>query len=367
MGKNWRGPRKGGFGGKNTNSDNSIGSCKGHGIIMATCDSARERETNKEIVTLVDMILEEWEASGKIDRLPEAESTSLKEDRSKDESIADILAAEIAEAQKEAKGFKPKNSRIINTNIKGVVIVKVMRQGCCPVEIVRAIFEKVKGDRKAYSRHIVRMIPLRYCFYPDEWDLVENVRKCVDDTFPGLQLPPTHFTRPKDEREKRLVAQRASWDGKEGGDAEGATGGSSDTIVAVDAHSEECTDSNKREREGSLVDEGTATKVKRTGAEGGTTTQTITTEAPATAVAYAPFSYKVAFKARNHNILDKAKAMDYVKNNMPAAPMTSPAWQNPDVSTMTVVLTLHTHAHPDSSSSSWRRVDRSTTTGAFCR
>ena len=285
---------------------------------------------------MVDMVLEEWEASGKIDKLPEVESvepgTGSKED-SKEESVADMLAAEIAEAQKEAKGFKPKNARIINTNIKGVVLVKIMRQNCCPVEIVRTIFDKVKRDQKAYSRHIVRIIPLRYCFYPDEWDLVENVRKCVSDTFPGLQLPVMTFTKPKEEREKRLIAQRAGWDGK--GEVEGK--GEKDGEGEGGDSAEQDTNSKKRDRDNGLEEETTAKKAKtETQAETETEKETGTAEGgvnePATAVAYAPFSYKVAFKARNHNILDKAKTIDYVKTNMPAAPMATPTWQNPDVS-----------------------------------
>ena len=290
MGKNWRGPRKGGLARKNANSDNSIGSCKGHGVIMATCDAAREREANKEIVTLVDMILEDWEATGEVQKLPEAENKGSNAKDSKDDSIADILAAEIAEARREAEGFKPKNSRIINTNIKGVVLVKITRQGCCPIKIVRRIFEKVKSDKRAYSRHIVRIIPLRYCFYPDEWDLVENVRKCVCDVFPGLQLPPINFSKPKEEREKRLVAKRVVEDAKEEKETVGEGGESSCANVMEDSHTSKDDTSNKRERESDSHENDVTEKKARTGPESETDAVASMRAEYSTAIAYAPLA-----------------------------------------------------------------------------
>ena len=116
--------------------------------------------------------------------------------------MADLLAAEIAEARQKGKKGTSQNARIINTNVKGMAMVKIVPQDCCPVEIVRHVFEKVKMEKKAYSRHIVRMIPLKFCFYPDEWDLVDNVRDAIRHRFPGIQLPPKIYTMTKEEKEQ---------------------------------------------------------------------------------------------------------------------------------------------------------------------
>jgi hypothetical protein len=360
---------------------------------MATCDSAREREANKELQNLVDTVLEEWEASGK--RIP----TKVDEEEDKnqsggsggdkgEDSMADLLAAEIAEARQKGKKGTSQNARIINTNVKGMAMVKIVPQDCCPVEIVRHVFEKVKMEKKAYSRHIVRMIPLKFCFYPDEWDLVDNVREAIRHRFPGIQLPPKIYTMTKEEKEqlklekqqekerrkaerqlRRLEALAAEGaaavsngtsasdgDGagvgekragedvlKEAGAAAAATGQGGEavgeSVVAAKRARIEPAPSAGIDDAGLILTPAVAAaaaenvgKKEEEVVEKEKEKEKHQEEMGGTAMAYPPFSYCVRFKGRNHNTLTRELATQYVRSNLPGEPMAVYDGENPEVS-----------------------------------
>ena len=58
MGKKWRGG-SGKVGGAHVGGANDVSSLKGKGCILATCEGARVKETNKELCNLVTQAIEE--------------------------------------------------------------------------------------------------------------------------------------------------------------------------------------------------------------------------------------------------------------------------------------------------------------------
>ena len=325
---------------------------------MATCDSAREREASKELQNLVDTVLEEWEASGKRKPFQEKEQEESgcqagTNDGDKGvDSMAELLAAEIAEVRQKGKKGTSQNARIINTNVKGMAMVKIVPKDCCPVEIVRHVFQKVKTEKKAYSRHIVRMIPLKFCFFPDEWDLVDNVRKAIRTRFPGIQLPPKFYTMTKEEKERLKVEKQQEKErkkaervqrrqeemaregavsepgGNDGGNGveagvgdkrsadEASVGVKTDTVTAAAGEDEGVEAAAKRAKTDPTSAPAVMEKEKEKEKE-----EEEEEEMGGTAVAYPPFSYYVRFKGRNHNTITKELAGQYVRSNMPGPPM----------------------------------------------
>jgi hypothetical protein len=200
MGKNWRGGASGGMvgrgggrggggrGGRGGGSNNDIGSCKGHGAIIGTCDAARERETSKEMVNLLNQIIESISplSESANDGLDESVSASASNGGGS-QSIKDMLAQEIAEV-KEKKSTATQNVMSVDTKVKGIVMIKVMRKDLCPVELVKAIFERVRSEKAPCSRHVVRVIPLQKVFYTNNNQLSDNIGSIVKAAFPGCEL-----------------------------------------------------------------------------------------------------------------------------------------------------------------------------------
>ena len=48
----------------------------------------------------------------------------------------------------------------------------------------QAVFDKVKHEKLACTRHVVRMIPLQRVFFPNEEEFLENIRGIVEAAFP---------------------------------------------------------------------------------------------------------------------------------------------------------------------------------------
>ena len=366
MGKNWRGGRGGGR--SNNKSENTFTSCRGHGVILATCDSAREREANKEIVNLIDMVLEEWKTSGKIkERGVEQAEVDTNIDKG-ETSLGDLLAAEVAELRDQAKKGVSQNARIINTNVKGMALIKITRSDCCPIEIIKHIFEMVKLEKKAYSRHVVRMIPLKFCFFPDEWNLVDYAREALIDKFPGMQLPVKFYSMTKEQNEKiklakqqekeRRKAERVQRrkeelenqaedsttdkvnDESENGHTEAGQKRSLEdpfeTKHEIAESTQEATDTVKKLK--SEQSSSTSFEEKQEiGMMGqsvleGHSKNVMETSSSSTAKAYPPLRYSIRFKGRNHDTLTRDLAMKYITKNYPVSPMATLTWSDPDVS-----------------------------------
>ena len=147
MGKNWKGGRTGGRGGGGGKGSNDLTSCRGHGFVLGTCDAAREREASKELVNLLTQAIEETQ-------MQNTDSTTKSEDNGNalnSTSIERMLADELSEIRNQSHKDS-QNVISINTNVKGMVLVKLMRDDMCPVRLVKSIFHRVKRDKQPVSR-----------------------------------------------------------------------------------------------------------------------------------------------------------------------------------------------------------------------
>ena len=152
---------------------------------MGTCDAARERETSKELVNLLNQAIESLSPTV-------AEHSEPASSYSGGGSVKDMLAREIAQVQGQ-KHSATQNVMSVDTRVKGLVLIKIMRRDLCPVELVKSIFDRVRTEKEPCSRHVVRIIPLQKIFYPNNNDLSDNIANIVLNAFPGAVLP--HFEK----------------------------------------------------------------------------------------------------------------------------------------------------------------------------
>lgn len=96
-------------------------------------------------------------------------------------SIKDMLDQEIALMQEKRSGLQSVMS--LDSRIKGLVVVKVTNPDLCPIKLVTSIFERIKHEKLACSRHIIRIIPLKYVFFPNADELKQNSEKLINDEF----------------------------------------------------------------------------------------------------------------------------------------------------------------------------------------
>lgn len=177
MGKGkWYGGGRGGGG------NNSTSSVRGHGAILGTCESARGREASKELVNLLTQTIEMME-------VPMSESSSSAPSSGVQLSAKDELEAELAEIRQ--KSHKATQQVIsVDTNIKGVILVKIMNRNIDPVTLVQRVFERIKNEGLPCSRYIARLIPLQRVFYPNKNELRQNIGEMLRKEFPGADFPP---------------------------------------------------------------------------------------------------------------------------------------------------------------------------------
>lgn len=180
MGKGW----KGGGGGRDKGHD--IASCKGFPVVMGTCDAARERETSKELVNLLNEAIEVLYPSAPSEAVPSEGNASIE----------DMLKAEI-EAVKGQRHSATQAVVSINTGVKGITLVKILRKECCPVKLVKHIFDRVEQEKMALCRFVVRVVPFQMVFYPEEDELADNFGALMRRE---LSLPP--LPTPKRKREE---------------------------------------------------------------------------------------------------------------------------------------------------------------------
>ena len=186
---------------------NDSASCKGYSVILGTCDAARERETSKELVNLLNQAIEglppppsmldtdDGNDEGTSDVDADDGVGVASSSSSSSSSIKDMLAMEIAQVKHQSHAAT-QNFMSINTRIKGVVMIKIMRKDLDAVQLVESIFERVQKEKMPCSRHVVRLIPLQRVFYPNEQELVDNVNLLLKNTFPYAQFPPVPIKNP---------------------------------------------------------------------------------------------------------------------------------------------------------------------------
>eukprot|EP00981_Chlorochromonas_danica_P006616 scaffold1439_cov179-Ochromonas_danica.AAC.4 len=256
MGKKWQGNKgKRGGGGESNKGGHDIPSCKGYPILMGTCDAAKERESSRELVNLLNDLIEEL--------YPITSNPSLLVESTASKSIEEMMRAEIEEV-KEQKHTGTQNVVSINTSVKGIVLIKILRKECCPVRLVKHIFNKVKEEKQPLCRYVVRIIPLQKVCYPE-----------VEEILPTF-----------------LELQRSAL--------------SLSTSVVVDDQQPQ---EKKEESPEKIEGEDEEAAKKRRIDESGNSVSVLTPER---------IPYCIAFKARNHNVLKKDEVHRLIQGAMAA-------------------------------------------------
>jgi hypothetical protein len=186
MGKNWKGGKNNKGGGHH-----DFASCRGHGVIIGTCDAARERETSKELVNLLNQAIEEVYPNLENEKDDEEDADVPGDNNVADDgpssSIEKELKAELQEV-KQRKHSSTQNAVSIKTDVKGITLIKLTRKRFCPIKLVNAIFERVKRENASCSRYVVRMIPLKHAFFPNEEELRVTMKTVVDEGLASMGI-----------------------------------------------------------------------------------------------------------------------------------------------------------------------------------
>ena len=360
MGKNWRGDRgsRGGRGGGPM--ANGLQSCRGHAIIIGTCDVVRERESNKELLSLLNEAVDQLQEQGELAK-PDAEEEDEDEGEGLEGNMADMLAAEIKQV-KEKKGLT-QDFFCVNSGIKGVILIKFMRKDVCPVRLLKMIFDRVRDEKQSYSRHLCRLVPCSNCFYPNGKEIVQNIRElmsreCEDleRELPDVVYPPEaeksnkEKKREKRREEERLAreAEKAEKARKVGEDAEDAEAGTK--RPAAESEEGEKSDGEPEQKQRKVEEQ--EEKEEDDEENGATTAPTHTSEPVEPVVVppkvwegeskFQPISFDLAIKSRSHNVLTKAVIKEFAISNLPAPPKVSYLYKNPEVSVCVLCVTdLH--------------------------
>ena len=286
---------------------------------MGTCDAARERETSKEMVNLLNQAIETMCP-------PTAESENKKEPEmasSGSGSVKDMLAQEIAQVKKQ-KHSATQNVMSVDTKVKGIVMIKIMRKDLCALELVKAIFERVRKEKEPCSRHVVRIIPLQRVFFPDNNNLSDNVATIVRSAYPGAAFP--HF-------EREVVVDTAE-DSNIDSVVEESVADSNlkrtATEMETPTDSTEDKDIEDTESKRPRIETSTPTTSSAASKESTEPELPVTIEVPIetktdiaipeaiTPTFYPPMNYACLFKARSHNIMTRESAQLTISKTVPA-------------------------------------------------
>lgn len=306
MGKNWKGKGGGGGGGGN----NDLSNCRGYAAVMATCDAAREKESNKELTNLLNQAIERL--------YPKPVASSQQEDGSSaaGDSIADLLQQELKQLQKN-KHTGAQDVVSINVGTKGIVFAKITRRDVCPVKLVKSIFDQVKAEKVPCSRHLVRLVPLQLVHFAGEEDFVASAKILVEG----------HFGESTDKTLSQIALSKVVPKRK----AEDISGAEvvEDTDEAADSKRkciEEEVPSSSSVSGSRELDEGpVGDDTVEDRAEGGERPAMLSAvKEPTVAAAPTPTStqpeirYFILFKARNHNVLNKQLVIQKVREILPS-------------------------------------------------
>jgi hypothetical protein len=310
MKKIWKG-NSGGPGG----SSSDLSSCRGHGIVIATCDVAREREASKELVNLLTQAIEYFEEQF----INNGEDICVQNDElNNPQSVQDMLTKELNETKDSKNGFI-RQVISIQTSVKGVVVAKLNKKDYCPIALVDSIFERVSRDRLPCSRHLVRLVPLKYVFYPNEEELSENISRAARTWTDGSELP--GISSLKKRKFHILVSHTEDNHGDE-------KDGSKNVLEALSQSSRPVVSKSSDEREDDAPK----------------TTPTIVEANPVavTSGSLPTVKYHIVVKARNNNSLPKNTVYEAIYKHMPKH--TIPDYRQPQVSVYSLASTILSEA-----------------------
>jgi len=163
-------------------------SCRGYSVVLGTCDAAKERETSRELVTLLNDAIEELYPQLFVDHVAKEEN----EESTNIVSKSSLSISELLKREADVVRQKKHSTQIvfsINTNIKGVAMVKIAKKEVCPVYLLKNIFDRVKKERVPCCRYAVRLIPLQSVFFPEEEEFRLNAQNILSSNFHEIEEP----------------------------------------------------------------------------------------------------------------------------------------------------------------------------------
>jgi hypothetical protein len=345
MGKNWKGGRGGGGrggGGKSGNGD--MTSCRGCKCIMATCDPAREREASKELVNLLNQAIEKLIGSDdNINDNNDIDTSNM--------SLQEQLSAEISEV----KGQNHQSTQqimSINTDIKGIILVKLKNHILCPIKLITEIFDRASKDRQPISRHIARLFPFERVFFPNEEQLKWNLYELLQERFPNGNFPYVP-ERPKAEKVALLKEENTST--KEDVTITNEDVSKNDEIITnkevvyKNVINDDIEVVDKKRNIDVIEDENISKKLCT---ENPLIIQEVT-KVPFTF--YAPFIYNVMFKARNHSVLNRLSTLSLCNKVMPKFAKVN--YKEPEVINWHILSNSHVYIYILIALFSWAEFD----------
>lgn len=171
----------------------SVADIRGFGAIIATSENNRGREANKELMNLCEEIIaskeeEEKEEDNKDENTKDKDKDEKEEEdkiEKESNSLLDELKNEIAAVRENSKKKSEKGVQSIQTNTKGLILIKINSKKITATELVKTIFERVVNEKMRISRHLVKVIPLDFTFFPDEATTRESMIMTMEKVFPG--------------------------------------------------------------------------------------------------------------------------------------------------------------------------------------
>eukprot|EP01040_Poterioochromonas_malhamensis_P009214 gene9214-10002_t len=288
MGKSWKNkPRKeggggGGGGGKKGHFHHDFSSCRGFGIILGTSDAAKERETSRELVSLVNDAIERVYPES----LKAKEEETVATEQTTSLSIEELMKREISEV-KEKKSTRNTTAVSIQTGVKGITLIKLLKKEYCPIVLVKDIFQHIQQEKQAYSKYTIRVIPLKYVFFPNEVEFEESIEQILHQEV-GIPLkpkPPKPVKDTENNTEEPPVAEG--------------------TVVGEKRSHDEISQSEIKDEQN---EEDPSSKVQKV--------EDIIPVLPPAPLPTKKTRYVILFKARNHNVLKKSFAHDQINSLM---------------------------------------------------
>lgn len=298
MGKSWKNkPRKeggggGGGGGKKGHFHHDFSSCRGFGIILGTSDAAKERETSRELVSLVNDAIERvypesLKAKDEEETVATDPTTSL--------SIEELMKREISEV-KEKKSTRNTTAVSIQTGVKGITLIKLLKKEYCPIVLVKDIFQHIQFEKQAYSKYTIRVIPLKYVFFPNEAEFEESIEQILHQEV-GIPLKPKP-PKPVKDSQNATEGPAAVAAAEEAVVAE-------ETVVGEKRSHGEISQSEIKDEQN---EEDPSSKLQKV--------EDIIPILPPAPLPTKKTRYVILFKARNHNVLKKSFAHDQINSLM---------------------------------------------------
>ncbi|KAI9917966.1 hypothetical protein PsorP6_012490 [Peronosclerospora sorghi] len=156
--KQWMGGR-GGATKRQKGAKRAASSAKGHGAVLVTCDSNKERPCVRDALSILNEGADRFFPSG---------SDTTEEGHAGDrgaKSVQHKLQEEIAALQTQATRGDTGRFVPLDTGVKGVLLMQCLDDTVSPTALVNKLLEQVEKTREFASRYMMKMIPLEKVGY----------------------------------------------------------------------------------------------------------------------------------------------------------------------------------------------------------